>query len=159
MSERIHAFGENGELSDGAELALEDFLITKVNPAISEVMSDSGLRRITPGLNTDPDNHEIFVARQGNLVTLAINRIALTVTSSGVPNNDVLKIPQGFRPSPRQITCFLWTGTGNPRSTFLQTNGNVQLYGGTEGDFLRSASPFVYYTTDPWPTTLPGTPA
>ena len=40
MSERIHAFGENGELSDGASLALQQFMTTQVNPAISAEFAD-----------------------------------------------------------------------------------------------------------------------
>lgn len=42
MSERIHAFGENGELSDGAELAFQHFLNTEVSSAISSAVSSGG---------------------------------------------------------------------------------------------------------------------
>lgn len=42
MSETIHAFGENGELSRGAELALDHFMTGTVNPAIAAAAFQGG---------------------------------------------------------------------------------------------------------------------
>lgn len=42
MSERIHAFGEEGELSEGAQLAFDQFMSGTVNPAISDAVSGGG---------------------------------------------------------------------------------------------------------------------
>ena len=160
MSETIHAFGENGELSRGAAAALEDFLTTQVNPAISEVMSDSGLRDITQewaDVLTPDNTGYIYLRRIGPMVHLHIHNLRIEATP-GVTFTKAL-VPSGFRPLTDIFGLIpsYWSSDAATDDYRFMRGGSVSLQGrnATTSTHLTA----TWLTDQPWPTTLPGTPA
>ena len=156
MSERIHAFGENGELSDGAELALEDFLITKVNPALSEVVAgDTGWRRIDT--LTSVTGGTVVMRRVGELVHMMLADV--TVAAAGHVN--VAPTPPGF--APQSFTGANWRNgvVMDVAATSLRVaswlGNNMRILNAETGKAYGGCLSWI--TDDPWPTTLPGDPA
>lgn len=90
----------------------------------------------SPGLN---------IARFGNLVQISVIQINRSATGSGV----VFDIPAGFRPN---------------GASYIRTYSNNTAYVAgyvvyaTYISLTEAGYSFVYKTSDPWPTTLPGTP-
>lgn len=107
---------------------------------------DSGNVALTGGANTDLMAGT--VRRVGDQVTLTITT-ARVVTGTAT-DNGVLTIPAGYRPS-ASFGVYLIGSDGLTRPAFVQAGGNLQCYNTVSGVSYRTASPVVYYTSEPWP--------
>lgn len=107
---------------------------------------DSGSVALTGGANTDLMAGT--VRRVGDQVTLTIT--TARVVTGTASDNGVLTIPAGYRPS-AQFGVRLIESNETTKSAFVQTSGNLQCYNTVSGATYRTASPVVYYTSEPWP--------
>lgn len=114
---------------------------------------DTGWRSLPRG--SGASSGTVLVRRVGSWVTVVPN---VTSSTTASPHNDLWDMPVGFEPE-TELVVILRTTAGADRSTFFQTNGNVQAYGVAAGDVIRAGAPVTYPCTRPWPATLPGTPA
>lgn len=82
------------------------------------------------------------------------------LTKTGdLADNDTVKIPIGFRPNPVGHPFLLHTTLGvNASAALPQSVGTLRLNTQLQpGSYIYAPTSFV--TNNPWPTTLPGTPA
>jgi hypothetical protein len=96
--------------------------------------------------------------RVGSLVSISWN------VRPPLPNHDTIgMIPAGFRPTVGEVNIL--TSTGATVSTaymniLASPDGTWRRYSGRSSDTTSVvAGSTTWVTTDPWPTTLPGTPA
>ena len=113
---------------------------------------DTGMRNISAS-STATDG-SFVIQRVGNVVWL----FASTTTFDMSDRATITTLPVGFRPH-RYVytqTPSYWA-TDALRTIRVVTGGDVVVRGGTDSETLNLTFPFV--TNDPWPTSLPGTPA
>ena len=113
---------------------------------------DTGMRDISAS-STATDG-SFVVQRVGNLVWLFASTTTFDMSDGGT----ITTLPVGFRPH-RYVytqTPSYWA-TDVLRTIRIITSGGVVVRGGTGSETLNFTFPFV--TNDPWPTSLPGTPA
>ena len=112
---------------------------------------DTGIRRIQPPALA---GGTVNIRRINDLVTLTLDGAAFG-DLAGTQNL------QGFIPAGFRITTwwpFSTVGVYGPVLHGRTLNGGaIQLFGLKAGDTLRAGITFT--ATDPWPTSLPGTPA
>lgn len=98
------------------------------------------------------DSTSVYLHRVGNIVGLQIDAYSREGTSS---TSTLVTLPEGFRPSMNQENR-------NPDGHLVSVLGggavNI-LPSSTLDDWSQVKYSITYLTTDPWPTTLPGTPA
>lgn len=98
-------------------------------------------------------SEQSILRRSGNVVTFT-PKIAVTGWTNG---HAFITIPTGFRPT--EAAMYLSPAyAGSPGQCILTGTGDVLLYdppAATPG--IRWS--WTWHTSDPWPTTLPGTPA
>lgn len=97
----------------------------------------------------------VEVIREGNDVELTI--YGITPGASVADGNVALRMPSGFRPPSYQLFPYVWYGTtidaGN--RALISGGGALQVYGWEAGRVIYGR--LSWKTSDPWPTTLPGT--
>ena len=96
---------------------------------------------------------QVLLSRDGNNVTLEFNNVS--PTSTGVV--DFIYLPQGFRIGRTTYRWLQATVEGMSRSFQLYASGNSRINTADLTDSYRQS--FTFPTLDPWPISLPGTPA
>src|SRR5690606_28379538 len=132
------------------------FMTTDAHPAPSGG-GDTGKRNLWgTGLINDvqwyADSTSVYLHRVGNIVGLQIDaysRAGISATST------LVTLPEGFRPSMNQEN----RNPDGHRVSVLGGGAVNILPTSTLDDWSQLRYSITYLTTDPWPTTLPGTPA
>ena len=124
-------------------------------PADDPRLRDTGLRNITGLLIngwTPVATGRWTIQRSGHVVSLGGYLDGTAATS-----DDVMTMPTGFYGYDTTGPWVQFGGTGKTGVGIVQKNSTVTLQGakGTPRLFVS----FTVNTNDPWPTTLPGTPA
>lgn len=121
------------------------------------IYGDTGARNILQSFNSvDLTAGRIQIRRSGSEVEL----IFYGVKPLGYnPASPILAtLPAGFRPTTALLynTPFYGT-TGNGNRCIVNGNGTLQIYAWVDGNTVYGT--LKWQTSDPWPTTLPGSPA
>ena len=116
---------------------------------------DTGVRDLNSlvpqdlGWNVLIDGAGVFAQRVENVVFLTISSVTNTSGETGYVT--LANLPTGMRPNKNQYGN-TWRGV----RTCLRTSGRLDFSGPMSSSDYWS---FSYVTKDPWPTSLPGTPA
>lgn len=122
---------------------------------VSSPVADTGLRNIAASV-TDGTVVAVQIRRIGPMVELVVAdwKPATAGTIAGfIPEGT---IPVGMRP-PAARTLTPTIGASAAGRITLSTNGQATMYGAVAGTAVNVIG--CWMTSDPWPTTLPGTPA
>ncbi len=116
------------------------------------VHGDTGWRLINDSVLVPTENPRILIRRTGSLVTLSADRLDLA--ASHPAGTDLILLPSGFRP-PALIP---WRYSGAYEAGAIYTTGpyvrpRTTIAAGGNRFYVQ------FIADDPWPTTLPGTPA
>lgn len=113
------------------------------------IYGDTGDRDLSSMLPAGATAVRCGLRRTGNVCTLTMYDVKMLANGSG----NFFVIPSGFRPT-MQVS-----NTAQGLSSRIQATqaGNVQGYNWTAATSIYGS--LVWQTSDPWPTTLPGTPA
>jgi len=114
------------------------------------VYGDTGLRNVTADI-AGAAATGLQLRRVGQLVELSID--TLTVSASGTVT--FYTLPTGFRPAGTRRNVI--SATGGPsagRNLLTNTSGTVVLGAAVTGETYNTS--LTFFTSDPWPTTLPG---
>lgn len=119
-----------------------------INQREQLLRGDTGIRDIASLIKADYTvGGECFLTREGSMVHVAFNSLSRAVAGTG--NIPVIVLPPGFTP----ITN-IYGSTFRGNRCALQKSGNIYITDPTISvDYLD----FTFRTTDPWPTSLPGT--
>lgn len=107
------------------------------------IYGDTGLRDVSASV---PRAQWARARRIGNTVEIYINNCDLSGLASNEP---LLDLPAGFRPSFVQRLDGYWSGSGYPYAD----SSSIKINGTNTGTQIISGK---FSTTDPWPTSLPG---
>lgn len=127
----------------------------KINNRQQLIYGDTGNRIITTSLiNGWTTPNDIRIRRVGNLVIADFDGIVATAMT----NAAFLNIPAGFTPSTSASSRQLFHTAAIPTVAYrvFSSSGTLQVLGATTTVPPLYGS-VVWFTTDPWPTTLPGT--
>lgn len=128
-----------------------------INKKMALVAGDTGERDIT-ALSANITTGKVFLRREGNLVTMTLDGVALgNASGTSYDMFASYSIPLGFRPSRTNWYGFL-DGPPSSRRVGVSSSGWVPVYlSPSPSDYYRG---IMNWTTDnAWPTTLPGNPA
>lgn len=146
---------ENGRLyfrtapEVGVPLTVDNSVGTRVFLGSTMIHGDTGKRRISSLFNSEfVTSGEAFVRRSGDTVWLELINVK-GLSTARVP---ALVLPAGFRPGGGAAHYGL---TYWQNQFYVLVNGTVDVAALTGGQYLSTS----FTTLDPWPTTLPGTPA
>jgi hypothetical protein len=114
-------------------------------------VADTGFRDIKPLLATGWTTGVIKVRRWGSMVHFVA--VGLTAGSGATGSALTTALPVGFRP-PNSSPA---TGSVSGGVGYITVGWDGQITGDTTTKTFSGTA--VWTTTDPWPTTLPGTPA
>lgn len=134
-------------------------------PGVAPATPDTGWREITASVTPTPASGGVYIRRRGDMVTLAFGSTGWTATGS---SSAWWPLPVGFHPEkPASATQHPVHG-----AIFADTRGSIvvvaDLLKVATGTSLRltvqianlaARGQLTWITTDPWPSTLPGTPA
>ena len=101
------------------------------------------------------------VLRQGSQVTLIIDVVLSSALGTTRSRTEV--VPAGFRPAQaaagggQSALLTSYNSVAPAAQMYVNSSGSIYLYGVVDGARVRQG--VTWQTTDPWPTTLPGTPA
>lgn len=127
----------------------------QIHPAPTHSPPDTGIRDLNSlvpqdlGWDVLLDGAGVFAQRVENVVFLTISSVTNTSGETGYVT--LANLPTGMRPNKNQYGN-TWRGV----RTYLRTSGRLDFSGPTSSSDYWS---FSYVTKDPWPTSLPGTPA
>ncbi|UUG69269.1 hypothetical protein SEA_SCIENCEWIZSAM_25 [Arthrobacter phage ScienceWizSam] len=124
------------------------YVFDDINNREQLIWGDTGWRNISQS----PETNTTFMRRIGSMVQLQFTNHACPGGNYVFP----LQIPAGFRPSitleaPYRQGAMAY---GNTKMVGLSSSGNITFWGSLLDTVSTSA---VFMTSDPWPTTLPGT--
>lgn len=135
---------DSGEL---VVLSPYQMMVADATPQVSNIR-----RRLSP---TEVASGNLFLQRTGNVVTLTGLQVKYSTTGSVTISG---LVPSGFRPPEILITKSVKYWASDTEDVFRLTNqGNATLLGVTTA--TQMTFDLTWITTDPWPTTLPGTAA
>lgn len=104
--EVIHAFGENGELSDGAQIAFNNFMSGTVNPAIAAASGGGGVTDHGALTGLSDDDHPQYAladGSRGSFATTAQGALADTSVQEGDPRLTNARTPTTHQHSASDI--------------------------------------------------------
>ena len=115
-------------------------------------VGDTGWRQVTPASGT---GGSIYLKRDGSRVAFIVSAFRPGATGT----NLLLELPAGFRP---RFTTPMWADetNGTPRAVYALHYAPYRLEIrniGTVGAYVYASG--IWDASDPWPATLPGTPA
>lgn len=120
--------------------------------------ADTGWRNVSASVTGGYTTPSALVRRVGAVVQIRFNSGTTPTLTNGAWNK-VLDVPVGFRPTVN-VDPLTWNAnfTSDLRRGYVGTDGGVNLMGA--GATVAATSLHVTFTTtDPWPTSLPGSAA
>lgn len=124
-----------------------------VNNREQMIYGDTGLRNIT-SLLPERLNGSIWLSRFGSTVSVTFTDLLLV---SGPALRESPLLPSGFRPRAWSHFSTSPHADRTARGVLFKADGVVRLYDLTDTAQLQGT--FAFYTNEPWPAALPGTPA
>lgn len=105
---------------------------------------------------TVSNNNRVIIQRVGNVVNITAEQLNADSATSTVPMEGILM--NGFMPRliQRNLATRIDASGTNIRYSLSDSSGNLTFGGMTTGNWSLSAT---FITNDPWPSTLPGSPA
>jgi len=132
---------------------------TRVYVGDTMIHGDTGWRDIGANLldGWEPAANRVLIMREGNDVTL---RLDTTRTSDASTFSNILDLPTGFNPAGRARIAPVFI-TSSKQGWFDNISGPLRVRdlpsALSEGDRITATVKWI--TADPWPSSLPGTPA